>query len=89
MNIIAFLLFNLATNYSARRHTPCPTVAPKNFIAKIKIDPAVSSDMADKAGYGKIFVMPMEQAVRIRTGESGPDTIKIITLAVNGKAAGK
>jgi nitrogen regulatory protein PII len=59
-----------------------------DFVPKIKIDLVVSSEMADKAvaaitknantnkvGDGKIFVMPMEQAVRIRTGESGPDAI--------------
>jgi nitrogen regulatory protein P-II 1 len=59
-----------------------------DFVPKIKIDLVVSSDLADKAvaaiaenantnkvGDGKIFVMSMEQAVRIRTGESGPDAI--------------
>jgi nitrogen regulatory protein P-II 1 len=59
-----------------------------DFVPKIKIDLVVSSDMADKVvaaiaenastnkvGDGKIFVMPMEHAVRIRTGESGPDAI--------------
>ncbi len=59
-----------------------------DFIPKVKIDLVVSSEMADKAvaaivenanttkvGDGKIFVMPVEQAVRIRTGESGPDAI--------------
>lgn len=59
-----------------------------DFVPKIKIDLVVSAQMADqvvaviaekantsKVGDGKIFVMPMEQAVRIRTGESGPDAI--------------
>jgi nitrogen regulatory protein PII len=59
-----------------------------DFVPKIKIDLVVSSEMADKVvatiaehantnkvGDGKIFVMPMEHAVRIRTGESGPDAI--------------
>jgi nitrogen regulatory protein PII len=59
-----------------------------DFVPKIKIDLVVSSELADKAvaaiaenantnkvGDGKIFVMPMEHAVRIRTGESGPDAI--------------
>jgi nitrogen regulatory protein PII len=59
-----------------------------DFVPKIKIDLVVSSELADKAvaaiaenantnkvGDGKIFVIPMEQAVRIRTGESGPDAI--------------
>ena len=28
-----------------------------------------------KIGDGKIFVAPLEQVVRIRTGESGPDAL--------------
>ena len=59
-----------------------------DFVPKIKIDMVVSSEMAEKVvaaitenantnkvGDGKIFVMPIEQAVRIRTGESGSDAI--------------
>ncbi len=59
-----------------------------DFVPKVKIDLVVESDMADKVvaaiaenantssvGDGKIFVMPMEQAVRIRTGESGNEAI--------------
>src|SRR5512139_2930407 len=29
----------------------------------------------DKIGDGKIFVSPIEQAIRIRTGESGPEAL--------------
>ncbi|MGD9369260.1 MAG: P-II family nitrogen regulator [Desulfobacteraceae bacterium] len=59
-----------------------------DFVPKVKIDLVVSEELADKAvtaittnantskvGDGKIFVMPIEQAVRIRTGESGQDAI--------------
>ena len=59
-----------------------------DFVPKVKIDLVVSAEMADKVvaviaenantskvGDGKIFVLPMEQAIRIRTGESGPDAI--------------
>jgi nitrogen regulatory protein PII len=59
-----------------------------DFIPKIKIDLIVNSDLADKVvstitevahtgsvGDGKIFVMPIEGAYRIRTGESGMDAI--------------
>ena len=59
-----------------------------DFVPKVKIDLVVAADMAekvittiaenattDKVGDGKIFVMPMEQAVRIRTGESGPEAV--------------
>ncbi len=59
-----------------------------DFVPKVKIDLIVDSDMAEKAvstiievghtgsvGDGKIFVMPIEGAYRIRTGESGKDAI--------------
>ena len=59
-----------------------------DFLPKIKIEIAVGDDMTDKVveaivaaantgriGDGKIFVMPMEEAVRIRTGERGPDAV--------------
>src|SRR5437660_4689685 len=54
-----------------------------NFLPKIKIEVAVPSEQADKVveaittaaktgqiGDGKIFVIPLDHAVRIRTGES-------------------
>jgi nitrogen regulatory protein P-II 2 len=55
-----------------------------SFVPKVKLELAVDSAMADRVieaiqtsgqtgqiGDGKIFVLPMEQAVRIRTGETG------------------
>src|SRR6201985_349565 len=54
-----------------------------NFLPKVRLEIAVASDLAQKAveaigaaaktgqiGDGKIFVAPIEQAVRIRTGET-------------------
>ena len=59
-----------------------------DFIPKIKIEIVVAADRADqvvdkireaantgKIGDGKIFVVPVEQAVRVRTGETGADAI--------------
>jgi nitrogen regulatory protein P-II 1 len=59
-----------------------------DFLPKIKLEIAVSDEMVDKVveaivsaantgriGDGKIFVLPMEEAVRIRTGERGPDAV--------------
>ncbi len=59
-----------------------------DFLPKVKIEVAVSSDMTEqvieaiskaantgKIGDGKIFVFPMEQTIRIRTGESGPEAL--------------
>ncbi|MBF0340285.1 MAG: P-II family nitrogen regulator [Magnetococcales bacterium] len=56
-----------------------------DFLPKIKLEVAVPDDRLDavveairesaktgKIGDGKIFVMPIEHAVRIRTGETGP-----------------
>ncbi len=59
-----------------------------DFLPKIKVEIAVSDEMADKAvqaiveaantgriGDGKIFVLPVEETIRIRTGERGPDAV--------------
>lgn len=55
-----------------------------DFLPKIKVEAVVVDDLVDSAidaivkaahtgkiGDGKIFVMPVEQVIRIRTGESG------------------
>ena len=55
-----------------------------NFLPKVKVEVVVSDDLADRAveviraaahtgkiGDGKVFVIDVEQAVRIRTGETG------------------
>lgn len=55
-----------------------------SFIPKVKIEVAVESSLADRVveaiqtagqtgqiGDGKIFVLPLESAVRVRTGETG------------------
>ncbi|PTU73049.1 P-II family nitrogen regulator [Pseudomonas mangrovi] len=59
-----------------------------DFLPKVKIDVAISDDQLDrvieaitkaantgKIGDGKIFVVNLEQAIRIRTGETGTDAI--------------
>ncbi len=59
-----------------------------DFLPKIKLEIATSDEMVDKVvqaivhaantgriGDGKIFVLPMEETIRIRTGERGPDAI--------------
>jgi nitrogen regulatory protein P-II 1 len=59
-----------------------------DFLPKIKIEIVVSDDMSDKAvqaiveaantgriGDGKIFVLPLEEAIRIRTGERGSNAV--------------
>ena len=59
-----------------------------NFLPKLRIEIAVASDVADKAvevitanartgqiGDGKIFVTPIDHALRIRTGETDSDAL--------------
>ena len=59
-----------------------------DFLPKVKIDVAIADDQLDrviqaitkaantgKIGDGKIFVVNLEQAIRIRTGETDPDAI--------------
>jgi nitrogen regulatory protein P-II 2 len=59
-----------------------------DFLPKVKIEAAVDDSMVDrvieaietaartgKIGDGKIFVFPLEQVLRIRTGESGKDAL--------------
>ena len=59
-----------------------------DFLPKVKIEVALNDDQVetaieaiidaaktDKIGDGKIFVSNIEQAIRIRTGESGSDAL--------------
>ena len=59
-----------------------------DFLPKVKIELAVDDGLVDqcveaiskaantgKIGDGKIFVYNLEQAIRIRTGETGPDAL--------------
>jgi len=59
-----------------------------DFLPKVKIEVIIADDLVDpaieaitnaaktgKIGDGKIFVSPVEQAVRIRTGEAGPEAL--------------
>ncbi|SHI83041.1 nitrogen regulatory protein P-II family [Shimia gijangensis] len=59
-----------------------------DFLPKVKIEVVLDDDQVDgaieaivdaartdKIGDGKIFVSPVEQAIRIRTGESGSEAL--------------
>ncbi len=59
-----------------------------DFLPKVKIEVVVDDDLLDqvteaivnaaktgKIGDGKIFVSSVEQAIRIRTGEDGPEAL--------------
>ena len=49
-------------------------VVNDNYVKKT-IDAIVKSGATDKIGDGKIFVLPIEDAIRIRTGEHGGKTL--------------
>ncbi len=59
-----------------------------DFLPKVKMEIAVAEEIVDnvvetiqksaatgKIGDGKIFVSPIEQVIRIRTGETGPSAL--------------
>jgi nitrogen regulatory protein PII len=59
-----------------------------DFLPKMKVEVAIDDELLEqvieiisntartgKIGDGKIFVMPLEQVVRIRTGETGPEAV--------------
>ena len=59
-----------------------------DFLPKLKIEVVLDDGLVeravqavqdaartDKIGDGKIFVVPVDQAIRIRTGEQGPDAV--------------
>lgn len=59
-----------------------------NFVPKLRLEIVVADSMAEpvveairttarteKIGDGKIFVLPVESAVRVRTGETGEDAL--------------
>ena len=60
-----------------------------SLLPKIKVESVVPSDIAESAveaivgaartgeiGDGRVFVYPIEQSIRIRTGESGEDSVR-------------
>ncbi|MCB1027318.1 MAG: P-II family nitrogen regulator, partial [Microthrixaceae bacterium] len=59
-----------------------------DFVPKLRIDVVVGDDVAEsvvdaivtaaatgKIGDGKVWISPVEDLVRIRTGERGPDAV--------------
>jgi nitrogen regulatory protein P-II 2 len=59
-----------------------------NFLPKVRVEVAVAGEQADRVvealtasartgqiGDGKVFVMPLDHAVRIRTGETDSDAL--------------
>lgn len=49
-------------------------VVPDDLVVKV-VDSITESAKTGKIGDGKIFIFPMEEVIRIRTGERGEDAI--------------
>ena len=61
-----------------------------DFLPKVKLEIAVNDDIVErlvetitkaaytgKIGDGKVFISPVEEAIRIRTGETGSDAVAV------------
>jgi len=51
-------------------------VVPDKLVKKV-VGTIISINRTGKSGDGKIFVMPVSDSIRIRTGETGHDTLDI------------
>jgi nitrogen regulatory protein P-II 2 len=74
--------------YEGRRETHRGAEYSVDFLPKAKIELAVDDSIAEQVmeavcnvartgntGDGKVWVLELEQALRVRTGETGPDAI--------------
>lgn len=50
-------------------------IAVNDAFVQATIDAIVEAGRTGEVGDGKIFVLPLEQCLRIRTGETGPEAI--------------
>ena len=73
---------------ASRREAYRGAMAEVNLLKKVRLAIGVNDDFVEttlegiiagartgRIGDGKIFVLPMEDCIRIRTGEHGPDAI--------------
>jgi nitrogen regulatory protein PII 2 len=51
------------------------TVVVKDELVKDVVQAIIATNQTGKAGDGKIFVLPLADAVRVRTGETGQKAI--------------
>ena len=61
-----------STSEIQRRHLSI--VVSESFVEKT-IQAIISTAATDKVGDGKIFILPVEEAYRIRTGEKGNESL--------------
>jgi nitrogen regulatory protein P-II 1 len=75
-----------AVNISLRPRLKVEAVMRTEIVETVidKIASAARTGTNGEIGDGKIFVLPVEQAVRIRTGEKGPETVQHAERAMWG-----
>jgi len=49
-------------------------VVPDKLVKKV-VDTIIETNKTGKSGDGKIFVMPVMESIRVRTGETGDETL--------------
>ena len=70
-------------NISLRPRLKIEAVMRDEIVDRV-IDKIAEAARTGEVGDGKIFVMDVEQAVRIRTGEKGPETVQHAERAMWG-----
>ena len=75
-----------AVNISLRPRIKVEAVMRTEIVDRVvdHLIPAARTGDEGEVGDGKIFVLPVEQAVRIRTGEKGPETVQHAERAMWG-----
>ncbi len=75
-----------AVNISLRPRIKVEAVMRTEIVERVvdRLIPAARTGDEGEVGDGKIFVLPVEQAVRIRTGEKGPETVQHAERAMWG-----
>ncbi len=75
-----------AVNISLRPRIKVEAVMRTEIVDRVvdRLIPAARTGDEGEVGDGKIFVLPVEQAVRIRTGEKGPETVQHAERAMWG-----
>jgi nitrogen regulatory protein P-II 2 len=73
-------------NISLRPRLKVEAVMRKEIVDAVvdKLIPAARTGQQGEVGDGKIFVINVEQAIRIRTGEKGPETVQHAERAMWG-----
>ena len=70
-------------NISLRPRIKIEAVMQTEIVDRV-VEMIVEAARTGEIGDGKVFVLPVEEAVRIRTGESGPDTVRHAERAMWG-----